>query len=155
MQYQIFEPKQNFRFEMEIDAIPHASITVHTSDFPNMDNSETVVEQFNYQFYVKGKSKWQTITVGIYDPISPNLAQQLYAWQTAGHHSEDGRTDQYAVDMYTTCYLYDMDPSGAIVNTWQLKECYAQSINWGSGDWSAEEVKNIELTLRYNGAIFA
>jgi len=152
MKYQIFEPKQNFRFKMQISKIPSAITTVHMTDFPTVDNSETVVEQFNYQFYVKGKTKWNEISINIYDPIQPNLAKELYSWQME-HHSADGRVDQYATTMYATVFLFDVDPTGVPVNGWQLMECYAKDVDWGKGDWSSEEVKDITLTLRYNGAI--
>lgn len=153
MKYQIFEPKQNFRFKMQISKIPSAITTVHSTDFPTVDNSETTVEQFNYQFYVKGKTKWNEITINIYDPIAPNLAKELYAWHTLGHHDPTRRVDQYATVAYATVFLFDLDPMGIPVNGWHLMECYAKSIDWGKGDWSAEEVKDITLTLRYNGAI--
>jgi hypothetical protein len=45
-----------------------------------------------------------------------------------------------------------LSPLGEVIEEWKLNGTYIVDANFGSLDWSTEDVVNIELTLRYDWA---
>ena len=95
-----WEPKKAHQFIMEIEGIP--AYLIHSSAKPSLDNGEVVLEHMNVQRYVKGKSKWNSISISLYDPIVPSAAQSVMDWVRLHHESATGR------DGYSSMYKKDL-----------------------------------------------
>lgn len=146
-----FEPKMMMRFIFLIDGIP--TYLIKKADRPKFDSAEVVLPHINTERYVKGKTKWQSINVELYDPISPSGAQLVMNWVRLGHESVTGR-DGYASMYQKDVVMQMIGPVGDIVEEWQVKSAWIQSADFGSGDWADESTPmTINLTLRYNFAI--
>lgn len=146
-----FEPKLKFRFIMYIAGIP--SYCIKKIDRPSITQAEVVLPHMNVERYVKGKSKWNTVTAELYDPIVPSGAQVVMEWIRAGHESVTGR-DGYA-DFYQKDITYNgLGPVGDKIEEITLKGAWCTEANFGDADWSDESTPmTISLTIRYNYAI--
>ena len=144
-----WEPKKAHQFIMEIEGIP--AYLIHSSAKPSLDNGEVVLEHMNVQRYVKGKSKWNSISISLYDPIVPSAAQSVMDWVRLHHESATGR-DGYSSMYKKEVTLTSLSPLGEKVEEWILKGTFITSTNFGDLDWSSEDVVKISMDLRYDWA---
>ena len=146
-----FEPKVAFRYTLNIDGIP--GFLCKASGMPKIDNGEIIIDYINTDFKVKGKSRWQDISVTLYDPVTPSGAQAVHDWIKIHHDSESGE-DGFAFDEYKKdITLEALDPHGSPVETWTLYGAYIGDTNWGDMDWANDEAKTLELTIKYDYAV--
>ena len=145
-----FEPKLSNRFIIEIDGIP--AYLVKTTGRPNITLNEVALDHINVKRYVKGKAEWQQLTVTLYDPIVPSGAQSVMEWVRLHHESVTGR-DGYS-DFYKKDITFNvLGPVGDKVEEWTLKGAFIQAATFSDMDYSATNVSDISLTLRYDYAI--
>jgi hypothetical protein len=145
-----FEPKLKNRFIMEIEGIP--AYLIKTMNRPAIEFEEVTLEHMNVTRYVKGKGRWQTLDITLYDPIVPSGAQAVIEWIRLSHESVTGR-DGYS-DFYKKDVTFNvLGPVGDKVEEWTLKGAYIQSANFGDLDFASSDPVEISLTLRYDYAI--
>ena len=145
-----FEPKLKNRFIMRIDGIP--AYMIKAINRPQIDFDEVVLEHMNVTRYVKGKGRWQTLDITLYDPIVPSAAQAAMEWVRLSHESVTGR-DGYA-DFYKKDVTFNvLGPVGDIVEEWTLKGAYIQVANFGDLAFDSSDPVEVTLTLRYDYAI--
>ena len=145
-----FEPKATNRFVFYIDGIE--SYLIKATNLPNLDNGEIVIDYINVDFKVKGKSRWQDITVTLYDPVDPTAAQMVHDWIDLTHKSDNG-VDGFAFDDYKKDIdIKYVDPKGSEFQGWKLYGAFIGASNWGDLDWSTDDALQIELTLKYDYA---
>ena len=145
-----YEPKMGNRFIMYIDGIP--SYLIKATNRPSIENGTVVLDHINIERKVKGKSRWQDVTITLYDPVVPSAAQAVMEWVRLHHESVTGR-DGYS-DFYKKDITFNaLGPVGDKVEEWTLKGAFIASANFGDFDWSSEDPVNIELTLAYDYAI--
>lgn len=148
-----FEPKVAFRYILTIDGIP--AYTCKSAGMPKLDNGEIVIDYINTDFKVKGKSRWQDITVTLYDPCAPSAAKAVHDWIKKHHDSESGQ-DGFAFSEYKKdICLQALDPHGSPVEEWTLYGAFVGPVDWGEMDWSTDEAKTIELTIHYDYAVLS
>ena len=153
MQFTKFEPKVAFRHKLLIDGI--TAYSCKAVNMPSIDQGEIVIDYINTDFKVKGKSRWQDITVTLLDPVDPSAAKEVHDWIKKHHDSESG-IDGFAFSDYKKdITIQALDPKGAPVEIWTLSGAYVKSVNWGDMDWSADEAKQIELTITYDYAVLS
>ena len=100
----------------------------------------------------KGKSRWQDVTVTLYDPVVPSGAQAVMEWVRLHHESVTGR-DGYS-DFYKKDITFNtLGPVGDKVEEWTLKGAFISSATFGDMDWATEDPLQIELTLKYDYAV--
>ena len=144
-----WEPKKAHQFIMEIEGIP--AYLIHSSAKPSLDNGEVVLEHMNVQRYVKGKSKWNSISISLYDPIVPSAAQAVMDWVRLHHESVTGR-DGYSSMYKKEVTLTQLSPLGEKIEEWILKGTFITSAKFGDLDWASEDVVKVSLDLRYDWA---
>jgi hypothetical protein len=144
-----WEPKKQHQFIMAVDGIP--AYLIKSSAKPSIANGEITLDHINVQRYVKGKSVWSTLSVSLYDPIVPSAAQAVMEWIRLHHESATGR-DGYSSFYKKEIKLRQLSPLGEIIEEWILHGTYITDANFGSLDWSTEDVVSIDLTLRYDWA---
>lgn len=147
--FQFVDMRQQNRFIMIVDGL--MSWHIRTSDLPNLENNPVVVDTINAEYKIKGKSRWQDISVTLYDPIDISAAKMVHDWIKKHHNSDsndDGRMSDYKKDI-TLMYV---DPKGAPVEAWKLHGAFFASVNWGSVDVSSDDLLIIEGTISYDWA---
>ena len=149
--FQSWEPKQTNRFFMYIEGIP--SFIIKAANRPQLTSTVTVLDHINVDRKVKGKSRWQDISITLYDPIVPSGAQAVMEWIRLGHESVTGR-DGYS-DFYKKDVTFNMlGPVGDKVEEWVLKGAWCSDANFNEMDWANDgEAVTITVTITYDYAI--
>ena len=148
--YTAYEPKMANRFIMYIEGIP--AYLVKAASRPSIDQGEVILDHINVERKLKGKSRWQDVTVTLYDPVVPSGAQAVMEWGRLHHESVTGR-DGYS-DFYKKDITFNtLGPVGDKVEEWTLKGSFISSATFGDMDWATEDPVQIELTLKYDYAI--
>jgi hypothetical protein len=129
-----FEPKVPNRFIMYIDGIP--SYLIKKASAPGFDAGEIILDHINVYRKVKGKVKWDDITLELYDPVTPSGAQAVMEWARLAHESVTGR-DGYS-DFYKKDLTLDiLGPVGDVVGEWIIKGAYCKTAKFGDYDWAS------------------
>jgi hypothetical protein len=146
------EPKYQHKFVLEIEGIP--AFLIKTASKPSLTNGEVVLDHINVKRKLKGKSSWNSIAITMYDAIMPSGAQTVMEWVRIHHESATGR-DGYASMYKKDITLRGLSPLGEVIEEWQIKGAYLSEVNFGSLDWSAEDVVMIDATLNYDWALLS
>ena len=146
-----FEPKQKNRFILYVDGIP--SYQIKGVGAVVLEQGVVTLNHINVERKVKGKSRWNDISMTLFDPITPSGAQAVMEWVRLHHESVTGR-DGYS-DFYKKDLTIDvLGPVGDIVSEWILKGAFITNANFGDFNWDTEnEAQNIELTLSIDYAV--
>ncbi len=145
-----WEPKYTNRFIMYIDGIP--SYLIKAMARPSLTNGEIVLDHINIDRKVKGKTRWQDISITLYDPIVPSGAQAVIDWIRLHHESLTGR-DGYSTQYKKNITFHSLSPTGEKIEEWTLKGAFILDSNFGQMDWGTEDAVTIELTLKYDFAV--
>ena len=73
-----FEPKVQNRFIMYVDGVP--SYTIKGISSVGFSQEEIVLNHINTYRKIKGKLKWNDLTMTMFDPITPSGAQAVMEW---------------------------------------------------------------------------
>ena len=147
-----FEPKVQNRFIMYIEGVP--AYLIKAADRPDIRFGKVTLEHINVKRQLKGKGEWTDIQIKLYDPIVPSAAQAVMEWIRLSHESVTGR-DGYSSQYKKDITLQQLSGLGEVIEEWTLYGCYLQTVNFGSLDWSAEDVVTIEATLNYDYAFLS
>ena len=146
-----FEPKQANRFMLLLDGIP--SYMIKGVSAITMTQGVVTLNHMNVERKVKGKSKWENVTLQLFDPITPSGAQATMEWVRLHHESvtgRDGYSDFYKKDLTVNV----LGPVGDIVSEWILKGAFITSANFGDYNWDTEdEAKMIDLEVSIDYAV--
>lgn len=140
-----FEPKVQNRFILYIDGIP--AYLIKKASAPGFEANEIVLDHINVYRKVKGKVRWNDMTLSLYDPIAPSGAQTVMEWARLAHESVTGR------DGYSDFYKKDLrmnilGPVGDVVGEWIIKGAFVKSADFGEYDWSSgEAAAEISMTV--------
>lgn len=158
--FQFVDMKQQNRFVMKIsngtsETIP--AYYVRVSGLPNIDNNPVTVDTINSEYKIKGKSRWQNISITLYDPIlgedgSKNGASVTWDWLNNYHHKSESDKDGFMDDYKRDIVLEYVDPKGVTNDSWVLHGAFCSSINWGDVDVSSDDLIFIEIDLSYDWA---
>ena len=139
-----FEPKVQNRFILYIDGIP--SYLVKSASAPGFEAGEIVLDHINVYRKVKGKVRWNDMTLSLYDPVTPSGAQAVMEWARLAHESVTGR-DGYS-DFYKKDLQLDiLGPVGDVVSQWIIKGAYCKTATFGEYDWSADAAIDLGITI--------
>lgn len=146
--YTSFQPKLKLGFFASINGIP--GYLIRKADRPSISQTNVTIHHINVEFYVKGKSRWETATIELYDPIVPSGAQAIMEWIRQGHESTTGR-DGYAAMYQKDFTIWSVGPVGDYVEEWTYKNAWIQDAKFGDWDWGSDgDPQTISLTIRYN-----
>jgi hypothetical protein len=140
-----FEPKIPNRFIMYVDGFP--SYIIKAVSAVGFDQAETVLNHINVYRKIKGKTRWNDITMTLFDPITPSGAQAVMEWVRLHHESVTGR-DGYS-DFYKKQIKIDiLGPVGDIVSEWVIEGAFIKSATFGDYNWDTDNVAiNLTVTL--------
>lgn len=146
-----FSPMMKHSFIMQIDGIP--TYIIKAVDRPKPSSAVVTIPHINTDFYVKGKSKWDTVRLTLMEPIVPSASQLIMEWYRLTHESvtgRDGEPEMYQRDIAVNV----LNGVGAKVQEWTYKSAWPSAIDFGGLDLSSEsDPTEINVTLVYNYAI--
>ncbi len=143
--FSAFEPKLQNRFYMYVNGIP--SYIIKAVSGMGFAQDEIMLNHINIYRKIKGKLKWNDLTLTLFDPITPSGAQAVMEWVRLHHESVTGR------DGYSDFYKKDvkieiLGPVGDIVSEWIVKGAFIKSAEFGEYNWDNEAAaQNLTLVL--------
>jgi hypothetical protein len=146
-----FEPKVQNRFIMSISGIP-AYIIKGISGL-GFDQGEIILNHINVYRKIKGKLRWNDVSLTLFDPITPSGAQAVMEWVRLHHESVTGR-DGYS-DFYKKDLTIDiLGPVGDIVSEWILKGAFITEAKFSDLSWDEDAAaQEITVTLAMDYAV--
>lgn len=145
-----WEPKYTNRFIMYIADIP--SYLVKAAGRPSFTDAGIETEHINVNRYLKGKTKWDSLSITLYDPIVPSGAEAVMTWVRLHHESLTGR-DGYSTDYKKDIDFYSLSPTGEQIEYWKLVGAFISDAKFGDMDWATVNPVEISLTLKYDYAV--
>lgn len=147
------EPKRQNRWVVEFPAdLEFAEWMVQTASRPTVNINETEIPFMNVSTYVAGRSTWDTLGITFIDPIGPSATQKVIQWVRQCIEHSTGRMG-YATNYKKNFVLKMLDPAGETVEKWLIEGAFITSANFGSLDYSADDLANVEITVRFDRAI--
>ena len=159
------EPKRNFRFQVQIDAIKDDSTPggllwfAKTCDKPSFTIESTEHQYLNHTFYYPGALKWQTVSMQLVDPSNPDAAGALaqiiknskYA-PPATAASTTTMSKGTAVSALGTVTIIQLDSDGNAIETLTLINAFITEVKFGSLEYGNDDLTTLDLTLQYDWA---
>jgi len=145
-----FEPKRSYRWILAIEGID--SFLVSQTKRPSFTIAEKKLDFINSYRYVAGKLDMGNMTVTLHDPIAPSGAQQVMEWIRTHYESVSGRAG-YADFYKRDIQLKMLDPVGTVVELWDIKGAQISSADFGSLDYTQDNLMTVSLTLRFDNCV--
>ena len=147
-----FEPKRQNRFLFQFldDTLP--AYIARSASRPSFTQETITIDYLNSKRYLAGKFEWNTMTIGLHDPIAPSAAQRVMEWARLAHETISGR-DGYAAFYKKNFQLISLDPVGAPVELWEIRGAFVTDASFGDLDMASGEVQTIDLTIRMDECI--
>lgn len=123
-------------------------------DFPKFTVNSKEIDFMNTKNYVQGKYHWESMSITIRDFIGPSQQQAIMEWIRLGSESVTGRQG-YAVSYKRNLILERTDPTGVAVSAWEIVEAMITSADFGSGDYSDDNITTIKLTIQPKMCVLA
>jgi hypothetical protein len=130
-----FEPKQQNRFVLYVDGFP--AYLIKGLGAVSLSQGTVPLNHINVQRFVKGKTTWGTISLTLYDAITPSGAQSVMEWVRLHHESvtgRDGYSDFYKKDLTVNI----LGPVGDIVSEWIIKGAIITEAAFGDYNYDNE-----------------
>lgn len=146
-------PTLQFRFQMSTGKLPGANLYCKAATQPTAQGAPVTVEYVNSYFKVKGKLRWDSITMSCYQFEGITVSQLWDYLQT--HQAVESATDTRAPSYKHDLQLQILGPDEAVVGTWKLIGAFYETVNWGSQDRGTDDVVLAELTICYDYATYS
>lgn len=121
---------------------------------PKINQAEKEIQFLNTSTWVVGRYTWDAINVTFREFIAPSTSQALMEWIRLCSESVTGRQG-YAAGYKRDLELEMLDPTGVCVQKWILKNSFITNCDYGSLDYSDDEIADITATIRMDYAILA
>jgi hypothetical protein len=141
------EPTRQFRWVIAIEGID--AYTALSTELPSGEFGEIPVPFINTVRYLSGKWAPNTFPLKLWNPIAPSAAQKVMDWIRTNYEQQTGRmgySDFYKKDI--TIKL--LDGPGGVASSWTLKGAWVKAPKFGTLDYTAEGLIEIDLTIRFD-----
>lgn len=170
------QPKRNYRFRVTISKLPTLSgLTAPPANgvmwwakavtLPSFDVSNAEVHHFDNRYYFPGRVTWNPVSLTLTDPVSPDAAEitsRLLENSDYDVPANDGakkatlNREQSITTIGDVIIEVLQDKGGTadfkVVEKWTLKNAFIESAKYGDLAYDNDELKTIEMTLRYDVA---
>jgi hypothetical protein len=148
-----YEPKRQNRFILRFDSsLGINEWFVESAARPSIKIAATEIPFLNTSTYVAGRFNWDPISVKFRDPIGPSASQALMEWVRLCAESVTGRMG-YAAGYKKTTELEMLDPTGVVVEKWQLDGTFLTDVSFGDLGYSQDGLVTITASLRMDRCI--
>jgi|9_EtaG_2_1085328.scaffolds.fasta_scaffold05166_2 hypothetical protein len=160
------EPKRNFRFQVQFTGLSADGDT--TSDIlwwaktvttPAFDVSEVEHNYLDNKFYFPGRVSWNEVSLTLVDPISVDAVSQTNKLLEAQGYkvpANEGMVETMSKNKGTVALgnvlITIFGAEGNIVEQWLLNNPFIKSAKFGDLDYSSDDLRTVEITVRYDWA---
>lgn len=159
------DPKRKFRWFLGFTGTGDESLQLAAKkvDKPKFEISSKDHKFINHTFYFPGRLTWQPITAtfvdiggedDISDILSKIIASSGYAPPEDPQDCRISITKQKSVEAFgTSMTINQVDGNGEAVETWKLHNPWVSKIEYGSLDYTSEDLVEITMTIVYDHAV--
>ncbi len=156
------DPKRGFRFIIRFEGMNREQIVWFAKKVakPSYTLTESKHSYLNHNFYFPGRVEWDTISMTLVDPVSPNAAAQTNALVVASGYQIPGNSDDLAsiskgksVAAIGYLIIEQIDSNNQIVEQWTVKNPFIKSVKFGELAYENDDLSEIELEIRYDWAV--
>lgn len=145
-----YEPKRKGRWLLAIEGID--AFICKTAARPQVQTERLAIPFINSRRYIAGKTEFQEMNVTLMDPIAPSGAQQVMEWIRLHFESVSGRAG-YADFYKRDIQLKLLDPTGTVVELWDIKGAFLTNVNFGELSYEDQAPLEIQLTISFDNAV--
>lgn len=145
-----YEPKRKGRWLLAIEGVD--AFLCKTAQRPQIQTERLEIPFMNSRRYIAGKTTFQEMSVTLMDPVAPSGAQQVMEWLRLHFESVSGRAG-YADFYKRDVQLKLTDPTGTVVELWDVKGAFITNVNFGELTYEDQNAIEIQLTLSYDNAV--
>ena len=150
-----FEPLRKNRWLLRFPSdLGISEWTLKSASRPKINQNSKEIQFMNTSTWVLGRYTWEAIQVTFRDPIAPSTSQALMEWIRLGSESVSGRQG-YAAGYKRDLELEMLDPTGVCVSKWILKNAFITTSDFGSLDYSDDELADISTTIQMDYCVLA
>tara|TARA_R110000868_G_scaffold21019_17_gene87941 strand:- start:554 stop:1042 length:489 start_codon:yes stop_codon:yes gene_type:complete len=148
-----YEPKRKNRWLLRFPSdLGIQEWWLSSASRPTITQSDVEVPFLNTSTYVLGRFTWETIDVTFRDAIGPSTTQAIMEWVRLGSESITGRQG-YAAGYKRDIYLEMLDPTGVVVEKWEMQGTMLTTVNFGDLGMDDDGIAEVTATLRFDRAI--
>ena len=126
---------------------------------PSFTISTSEHKFLNHTFHYPGSVTWNDITVGLVDPVEPDMAATIsdiieksgYSPPTDSH-SLGSMSKGKAAGALGKVIITQIDGDGGAVETWTLWNSFISDVKYGDLAYGTDDLTEISLTLKYDWA---
>lgn len=151
----IYEPKKKNRWLLRFPSdLGIQEWTLVSAQRPGITQQPTEIQFMNTSTWVLGRYTWDDINVTFNDAIGPSTSQALMEWIRLHSESATGRQG-YAAGYKRDVVLEMLDPTGAVIEQWILRNVWCTNYKGGDLAYSDDGVAQCTVTLKMDYAILA
>lgn len=148
-----FHPSLQFRYQVSTSKLPGAKFYARSAQQPGFEQNPVTIEHINAYFKVKGKTRWDDLTMSCYQ-FEDMTAIDFW------NYLQDHQTVSSATDHKAPSYKHDLqiqilNPMGSPVGTWKLIGAFYSSVKFGEMDWGTDDPIQVDLTIAFDYATFS
>ena len=158
-----YEPLRKNRWVMQFTDVSNATgeaedlaFAAHTANRPSLAYTSIETARLNERFYVAGKPTWTEISMSFYDFISTTAGQSvsdiLWEWSKSVYDPVTGAMG-FKSTYSTSGTLAMLDPSGGVVQVWNLFKIWPMSVTWGDLSADDDGIAEVAAVFRYDYAV--
>lgn len=149
-----YHPSLQFRYKVTTSKLPGAEFYARSAQQPGFENNPVTIEHINAYFKVKGKTRWDDITLSCYQ-FENITATQFWTYLQA-HQAVPGAEDSRAPGYKHDMSIMILAPDGSSpVGTWKLIGAFYSGVKWGDMDWGTDDAIQVECTIAYDYATYS
>ena len=160
------EPKKAYNWLMGFNSVPQWTLKTVTK--PNFTITESSTNFLGHSFYHPGRVEWQAIDATLGDPVQPDTAAHMMTLlRQMGYDYPDGLdwangrggkwptgiSKKRAVLAMGETYIVQLNAEGEELERWSLKNPFITKAEFGSLDYSSDEMVDVSITIRYDYAV--
>jgi len=153
------DPKRQYRFVAEFGIGSDCQWMVKNVGKPSVSLSEASHEYLNHTFYYPGRASWNSVSVTLVDPVSPDAAATMLGiLDTAGYrppvdaNSLNTVSKKASIEALGYLRIRQIDASGNDIEVWALQNAWVKSVTLSGLDYSGDSLSEVTLEIRYDFA---
>lgn len=152
-----FEPQRQSNWILTIENIEGSelvTLALEAHQAPSLSVGDGQVNFLNERRFIAGRFMPDTTPLVVKDMADIDVANVLYKWWTSVHNPVTGKIG-LARNYKKRAALTLFAPEGSFGRVWVYDGIFPIAANFGNLSMSSEDVVMVELTLRYDRAIYA
>ena len=158
------DPKREFRFTVEFQGINAAQggallWYAKTAGKPSFGISTAEHKYLNHTFYYPGSVTWNPITIGMVDPVDPDMTATLSDIIVASGYSPPNDANSLgsmskakAAGALGKVIITQIDSDGNPLETWTLWNAFIKDVKFGDLGYGEDELTETTVELQYDWA---